>query len=369
MSETTIAAPAPPTSSPGNGPPVEAAGPTSATTPGGRLRSSASFRARAPRTSTRRSPRRRRRSRSGRRCPAAKRGAILTRAAEAIESRVEDIAQDMTREMGKPLRESRLEAARAAQIFRFFAGEGWRPVGEMFEQSATGSTRVHAAATARGGRADHAVELPGGDPGLEGRAGARVRQHGRDEARAGRAADRSAPGPRARGGRASRRRVQRRDRPRERGRRAARGRPAGARDLVHRLGAGRPGCPRSRRVARQARPARARRPQPSDRRRGREARRRRAGGVRRRVLVGRVRSARRHAGSTSRTRSTTTFRERLLARIGEGKVGDPTDPDTEVGPIVNETQFESVLDGHRARTRGRRHRRWPAASAPIRTPT
>ena len=53
---------------------------------------------------------------------------------------MEDIAQDMTREMGKPLRESRLEAARAAQIFRFFAGEGWRPVGEMFEQSATGSS-------------------------------------------------------------------------------------------------------------------------------------------------------------------------------------------------------------------------------------
>ena len=72
--------------------------------------------------------------------PAAKRGTILTRAAEAIESRVEEIAQDMTREMGKPLREARLEAARAGQIFRYFAGEGWRPVGEMFEQSATGST-------------------------------------------------------------------------------------------------------------------------------------------------------------------------------------------------------------------------------------
>lgn len=72
--------------------------------------------------------------------PAAKRGAILTKAAAAIESRVEDIAQDMTREIGKPLREARLEAARAAQIFRFFAGEGWRPVGEMFEQSLTGSS-------------------------------------------------------------------------------------------------------------------------------------------------------------------------------------------------------------------------------------
>lgn len=71
--------------------------------------------------------------------PAAKRGAILTRAAAVIEARVEDIAQDMTREMGKPLRESRLEAARMAQILRFFGGEGWRPIGQMYEQSLTGS--------------------------------------------------------------------------------------------------------------------------------------------------------------------------------------------------------------------------------------
>src|SRR5207253_5945244 len=40
---------------------------------------------------------------------------------------------------GKPLREARLEAARAATIFRFFAGEAWRPKGELFEQSASGS--------------------------------------------------------------------------------------------------------------------------------------------------------------------------------------------------------------------------------------
>ena len=37
------------------------------------------------------------------------------------------------------------------------------------------------------------------------------------------------------------------------------------------------------------------------------------------------------------------FRERLLARIAEGKVGDPADPATEVGPLVNEKQFEEVL--------------------------
>ena len=71
--------------------------------------------------------------------PAAKRCAFLSAAADVIEARVEEIAQDMTREMGKPVRESRMEASRAAGIFRFFSGEGWRPLGQMFEQSATGA--------------------------------------------------------------------------------------------------------------------------------------------------------------------------------------------------------------------------------------
>src|ERR671934_3165808 len=39
------------------------------------------------------------------RTPAAKRGAILNAAADVIEARAEQIAQDMTLEMGKPLRE------------------------------------------------------------------------------------------------------------------------------------------------------------------------------------------------------------------------------------------------------------------------
>jgi acyl-CoA reductase-like NAD-dependent aldehyde dehydrogenase len=73
------------------------------------------------------------------RLPAAARGAYLSKAADAIEARQEEIAQDMTREMGKPLRESRGEAGRAAAILRFFAGEGLRPVGQLFEQSATGA--------------------------------------------------------------------------------------------------------------------------------------------------------------------------------------------------------------------------------------
>jgi alpha-ketoglutaric semialdehyde dehydrogenase len=67
--------------------------------------------------------------------PAAQRAAFFHKAADAIEARTERIAQDMTAEMGKPLRESRLEAARAAAILRFSAGEAWRPVGESYEPS------------------------------------------------------------------------------------------------------------------------------------------------------------------------------------------------------------------------------------------
>ena len=71
--------------------------------------------------------------------PATQRAGFLTKAADALERRVEDVARDMTREMGKPIREARMEAARGAQILRYFAGEAWRPKGEMYEQSATGS--------------------------------------------------------------------------------------------------------------------------------------------------------------------------------------------------------------------------------------
>src|SRR6202030_3756379 len=72
--------------------------------------------------------------------PLARRAAYLTAAAPVLDQRTEQLARDMTNEMGKPLREARGEAARAAQILRFFGGEGWREVGKMFEQSATGAT-------------------------------------------------------------------------------------------------------------------------------------------------------------------------------------------------------------------------------------
>lgn len=71
--------------------------------------------------------------------PAAKRAAYLTAAAAALEARAEEIARDMSTEMGKPLREARGETARASQILRYAASEAFRPVGELFEQSMTGA--------------------------------------------------------------------------------------------------------------------------------------------------------------------------------------------------------------------------------------
>jgi alpha-ketoglutaric semialdehyde dehydrogenase len=71
--------------------------------------------------------------------PMAKRGEYLERVAAAIGDRADAIAHDMTMEMGKPLREARVEAARAAQVFRFFAGETLRPLGEVHEQMASGN--------------------------------------------------------------------------------------------------------------------------------------------------------------------------------------------------------------------------------------
>ncbi len=72
--------------------------------------------------------------------PAPARAAVLFKAADAIEARVEQVAQDMTAEMGKPLREARMEAARAATILRYSAGEAYRPAGEVYEPSVANQT-------------------------------------------------------------------------------------------------------------------------------------------------------------------------------------------------------------------------------------
>jgi acyl-CoA reductase-like NAD-dependent aldehyde dehydrogenase len=68
--------------------------------------------------------------------PAPKRGQILFRAAQIIESRSEEMARTLTQEEGKTLAESRGEVLRAVELFRYYAGEGRRLNGETFPSEA-----------------------------------------------------------------------------------------------------------------------------------------------------------------------------------------------------------------------------------------
>jgi alpha-ketoglutaric semialdehyde dehydrogenase len=62
--------------------------------------------------------------------PAPKRGEILFRAANILESRADAVAREMTREEGKTLPEARGEVGRAVNILRFIGGEGARLSGQ-----------------------------------------------------------------------------------------------------------------------------------------------------------------------------------------------------------------------------------------------
>ena len=97
---------------------------------------------------------------------------------------------------------------------------------------------VHAPATARRRRTDHALELPDRDTGLEARAGAHLRQHARAQARVRGAAHGVARRRVLRGGRAPCRRAQRPDGVGVEGGRGDRLEPGRPGHLVHRLRSG-----------------------------------------------------------------------------------------------------------------------------------
>ena len=127
--------------------------------------------------------------------------------------------------------------ARAGQIFKFFAGEALRLAGREARLGAPGHRGRDHARAGRRRRHHHAVELPDRHPGLEDRAGARLRQHASSSsppiwcpARAWALAEIIARAGAAGG------RVQPRDGPRLGGRRGARRPPGRRRDQLHRLG-------------------------------------------------------------------------------------------------------------------------------------
>lgn len=73
--------------------------------------------------------------------PAPARGAILSKAADLLTARKEQVGRDLCAEEGKTLTEATMEAGRAADIIRYHGGEGWRHGGESL-QSAIPSTQI-----------------------------------------------------------------------------------------------------------------------------------------------------------------------------------------------------------------------------------
>ncbi|MFD2368702.1 alpha-ketoglutaric semialdehyde dehydrogenase GucD [Brevibacillus sp. GCM10020057] len=69
--------------------------------------------------------------RAWRKLAAPVRGEYLYKVANALEKRLDEIAETMTREMGKTLPEARGETARGIAILRYYAGEGMRKVGDV----------------------------------------------------------------------------------------------------------------------------------------------------------------------------------------------------------------------------------------------
>jgi aldehyde dehydrogenase (NAD+) len=59
------------------------------------------------------------------------RGQLLYKAADILESRLDDIAETMTREMGKTFGEAKGETARGVALLRYYAGEGMRKIGDV----------------------------------------------------------------------------------------------------------------------------------------------------------------------------------------------------------------------------------------------
>ncbi|MGE5774634.1 MAG: aldehyde dehydrogenase family protein [Chloroflexota bacterium] len=69
------------------------------------------------------------------RTPAPARGAILDKASQILTSRLDEIASALTREEGKTLAEAKGEVTRARDIFKYYAGEGWRYGGQVLPGS------------------------------------------------------------------------------------------------------------------------------------------------------------------------------------------------------------------------------------------
>ena len=138
--------------------------------------SSASTRRPTARRRRRRSPRARKAFPKWSQASVQLRADILDAIGNEILARKEELGTLLSREEGKTKPEGIGEAARAGYIFKFFAGEALRAHGELVPSVRPGHRRRDHARAGGRRRHDHAVELPDRDPGVEDRAGARLRQ-------------------------------------------------------------------------------------------------------------------------------------------------------------------------------------------------
>lgn len=76
---------------------------------------------------------------SWRKLSGAERGHYLYKVADILESRIDEVAETMTREMGKTLPEAKGETARGVAILRYYAGEGMRKIGDVIPSSDAGA--------------------------------------------------------------------------------------------------------------------------------------------------------------------------------------------------------------------------------------
>ena len=144
--------------------------------------------------------------RPGRRAPSSERSRLLVTAAELLEGEVPDIAQTVTIEMGKPFAQAKGEVAKCAHGFRWFAehAEAMLADQEVLVDASLGLVTYQPLGRGAG---HHAVELPALAGGPVPRPGRHGRQRGPAQARAERASHRPAPGGPVPAGRRPRRRA------------------------------------------------------------------------------------------------------------------------------------------------------------------
>ncbi len=140
------------------------------------------------------------------------RAGLLMKWHALIEAHTQELAQIMTAEQGKPLKEAAGEIGYANSFVSWYAEEGKRVYGQTIPASSPNKRIWVHKQLGRRHRGNYPVEFPGVDDHAQGRSGAGRRMHGRAQTVGGNAVYGLEAGPVGRTGGHSRGRIQCRDR-------------------------------------------------------------------------------------------------------------------------------------------------------------